>query len=95
MTEIITGGARGIDTCAIEYAQAHQIKLVTFLPDYRRYGRGAPLKRNIEIIEYSDCVRAFWDGKSHGTRFVIDECRRRSIPICLYVCKDGEFVQSV
>ncbi len=93
--EIVTGGAKGIDACAMRYAKANQIKLVTFLPDYRRYGRGAPLKRNTEIIEYANCVLAFWDGKSRGTRFVIDECRRRSVPIHLYVYKDGGFVRSV
>ena len=95
VTEIVTGGAKGIDSCAMRYAEAHQIKLVTFLPDYRRYGRGAPLKRNIEIIEYTDCVLAFWDGKSSGTRFVIDECRHRSVPLCLYVCKEDGFIRFV
>ena len=90
VSEIVTGGAKGIDSCAIRYANAMQIKLVTFLPDYRRYGKGAPLRRNIEIIEYADCVLAFWDKKSKGTRFVIDECRRRNIPIDIYVYIDGQ-----
>lgn len=51
VTEIISGGAKGVDSCAREYAVAHNIKLTEFLPDYRRYGRGAPLKRNYSIIE--------------------------------------------
>ena len=38
-TEIVSGGAKGVDKCAEEYAKAHGIKLTVFLPDYRRYGR--------------------------------------------------------
>ena len=73
-TEIISGGARGIDRCARAYAKSHNIKLTEFLPDYERYGRSAPLQRNLQIIRYADMVLAFWDGKSHGTRFVIENC---------------------
>lgn len=73
-TEIISGGAKGIDACAREYAAAHNIKLTEFLPEYEKYGKSAPLKRNIEIIKNADVVLAFWDGKSRGTKFVIDKC---------------------
>lgn len=85
VTEIVSGGAKGVDTCARAYAQSHQIKLTEFLPDYRKYGRSAPLKRNISIIEYADLVLAFWDGTSHGTKFVIDNCKKRGIPVRVYV----------
>lgn len=73
-TEIISGGARGVDTSARNYALSHGIKLTEFLPEYETYGRSAPLKRNITIIENADLVMAFWDGKSRGTKFVIDNC---------------------
>ena len=46
-TEIVSGGAKGVDTCAREYALANGFKLTEFLPDYQKYGRGAPLKRNL------------------------------------------------
>ena len=79
--EIVSGGAKGVDASAREYAQAHGVRLTEFLPDYRRYGRGAPLRRNIDIIEHADTVLAFWDGRSKGTEFVIDECVRRGVPV--------------
>ncbi len=66
-TEIVSGGAKGIDTCAKEYALRSKIKLTEFLPQYNIYGRSAPLKRNLEIINYSDLVIAFWDKKSAVT----------------------------
>lgn len=85
VTEIVSGGARGIDTCAREYAIAHGIKLTEFLPEYEKYGRSAPLKRNITIIENADLVLAFWDGTSRGRKFVIDNCKSRGIPVKVFV----------
>ena len=84
VTEIVSGGARGVDTCARNYALSHGLKLTEFLPEYGKYGRGAPLRRNLAIIEYADLVLAFWDGKSKGTKFVIDNCKKRNIPVVVY-----------
>ena len=83
-TEIVSGGARGIDTCAKKYALAHGLKLTEFLPEYDKYSRGAPLRRNITIIEYSDLILAFWDGQSRGTKFVIDNCKKRNVPVVVF-----------
>jgi predicted Rossmann fold nucleotide-binding protein DprA/Smf involved in DNA uptake len=84
-TEIVSGGAKGVDTSAREYALSHGIKLTEFLLEYTKYGRSAPLKRNITIIGYSDIVLAFWDGKSSGTKFVIDNCHRLGVEVRVYV----------
>ena len=91
VTEIISGGARGVDTSAREYAMEHGLKLTEYLPEYDKYGRSAPLKRNITIIESTDLVLAFWDGSSRGTKFVIDNCKKLNIPVKIYVpVKRGE-----
>lgn len=84
VTEIVSGGARGIDTCARKYACANGLKLTEFLPEYEKYGRSAPLKRNLQIIDYADAVIAFWDGKSRGTKYVIDACKNKRIKITIY-----------
>lgn len=82
--EIVSGGAKGIDTCAREYAISHGLKLTEFLPEYGKYGRSAPLKRNITIIENADIVLAFWDGSSRGTKFVIDKCREMGVEVKVF-----------
>ncbi len=82
--EIVSGGAYGIDRCASQYALDHHIPIREFLPDYARYGQRAPLRRNQEIVDYADAVIAFWDGSSHGTKYVIDLCRQRKKPIRIY-----------
>ena len=92
VTEIVSGGARGIDAAARDYAQKAGIPLVEYLPDYRRYGRAAPLRRNLLIVQHCDLLLAFWDGKSRGTRCVVDCCKRMGVPFRLFRAK-GETVE--
>ena len=73
---IISGGAIGVDTLARQYAEQNKITIIEFLPEYSKYGRKAPLLRNIQIVENCDSVIAFWDGKSHGTKFTIDYAKK-------------------
>lgn len=87
--EIVSGGARGVDTCARKYAEKAGIKLTEFLPEYEKYGRRAPILRNIQIIDYSDTVLAFWDGRSRGTSFVIDRCRKAGKPVRIFILKNS------
>lgn len=83
-TEIVSGGARGVDTSARLYAQAHGLKLTEFLPDYNRYGRRAPLVRNLDIVDYADEVVAFWDGQSRGTMHVVKRCKEINKKVTVY-----------
>ena len=86
-TEIISGGANGIDRCAKEFAVKNNIRYTEFLPEYKIQGRFAPLNRKLEIIDNADFVLAFWDGKSRGTKFVIDNCRKINKPIRVLISK--------
>lgn len=70
--EIISGGASGIDTCAMNYAKSKGIPFIEIKPDYKKYGRAAPIVRNKEIVSLADKIIAIWDGKSKGTLFVIN-----------------------
>ena len=88
VTEIISGGARGIDQCAEEYAKKNNLKLTVFLPDYQKYKRGAPLIRNRKIIEAADEIIAFWDSKSRGTKHAIDLCKKMNKRITVYLIED-------
>lgn len=87
VTEIISGGAKGIDSCAKKYALEKGIKLTEFYPEYQKYGKGAPLRRNLQIIDYADIVLAFWDGKSRGTKFVIEQCRKKGKTVRVFLPK--------
>lgn len=68
ITEIVSGGARGVDTAGAEFAKKHGIKLKVFLPDWDKFGKAAGMIRNKQIVEYCDELIAFWDGQSRGTK---------------------------
>ena len=74
--EIVSGGAIGVDACAAQYAKSRSLKLTEFLPQYERYGRGAPIVRNKAIVDYADKVLVFWNGSSKGTQSVIKYAQR-------------------
>ena len=74
---MVTGGARGVDTWAIEWSKKDCVYCEVIRPinpanklDY--------LFRNIEIITKADKILVFWDGKSKGTKFVIDYAKARN-----------------
>ena len=77
VTTIISGGAGGVDTLAEEYADKHRISKMILRPDYARYGRGAPLKRNEEMVKLADAVLVVWDGVSRGTKYTADYARKQ------------------
>lgn len=90
-TEIVSGGAKGIDQSAKQAAEEHRLLLTEFLPDYARYGRAAPLVRNRDIVRYADFVLIVWDGISSGTRSVIADCKALDKPH-LIIYKTGRSV---
>ena len=73
---IVSGGAKGADSLARHYAVVNDIELVEFIPDWKKYGRGAGMKRNKDIIENCDYCIAFWDGKSKGTKNSINLAKK-------------------
>ena len=83
ITVIVSGGAKGADTLAREFAEKNDIKLTEFKPDYEQYGRGAPIRRNKKIVEYSDQIIAFWDGESRGTKNTIDIAEKQDKPVTI------------
>ncbi len=83
---IISGGANGMDRIAEIYADQHKIPKVIVRPQYARYGRCAPIKRNECMVDMADVVLAVWDGISRGTRYTIEYAKRRGkdVSVILY-----------
>ena len=85
---IISGGAQGVDFCAKEFALKNKIAFLEFLPQYSIYKKGAPIKRNKQIADASDVVFAFWDGKSRGTKSMIEYCKAQNKEIQIFLLND-------
>jgi len=78
---IISGGAKGIDTIAWEWALENHIEIIVHRPNYNIHGKWAALRRNDIIIDEADKIIAFWDGKSTGTKYVIDRAKKLNKPL--------------
>ena len=74
---IISGGAKGMDTVAERYADEHNIEKLIIRPQYKMYGKAAPLKRNEEMVREADVVLAVWDGCSRGTQYTLNYAREQ------------------
>ena len=74
-TEIVSGGCRGTDCLAVRYALERKIPFKVIPAEWDKYGRSAGPLRNIKMAEYGDALVAFWDGKSRGTKSMIEIAR--------------------
>lgn len=78
---LIVGDARGADACAHMWG-AGRVPTLVGIPAWNRRGKRAGIERNLVMLDLKpDLVLAFWDGESSGTKHVIDEARRRGIPV--------------
>ena len=80
---IISGGAEGIDRLAEQYADSNRLSKFILRPQYKRYGRSAPLKRNREMVEMADSVLVIWDGSSKGTLYTLEYTKKINKPLIL------------
>ncbi len=78
ISEIISGGAKGVDSLAEQYAKEKNIPITIFLPDWDQHGKKAGYLRNIQIAKYSDVILAIWDGKSKGTEHTINLAKKHN-----------------
>lgn len=86
---VITGGARGVDKWAALAASSNGLHNAIVPALWSRYGRSAGPKRNAAMLRLRpDIVVAFWDGKSRGTRGMIDLARQYLYPVTIYA-EDG------
>ncbi|WP_139995092.1 SLOG family protein [Kurthia sp. Dielmo] len=73
--EIISGHARGADRTGERFARKNNLKLHIMPADWSKHGNAAGHIRNREMANRSDAVVCFWDGKSPGTRGMIEYSR--------------------
>jgi len=84
--EIVSGKAKGADSLGERYATEKGFRLKEFPADWNKYGKSAGMIRNKQMGEYADALIDFWDGKSRGTKQMIDFAKSKSlkIKICKY-----------
>ena len=80
ITELVSGAARGVDRLGEKFAAENNIPTIHFYPDWI-LGRQAGILRNLEMAEYADALVAVWDGKSRGTKHMINSMTKLNKPV--------------
>ena len=73
---ILSGGCFGADKFGEMYAAENGFSVEIYSADWERYGRAAGPKRNREMAKDCDEIICFWDGKSRGTKSLIEYGRK-------------------
>ncbi len=88
ITEVVSGGAYGADAMGEAYAVLHGIPIKSFPADWNKHGKAAGPIRNRQMANYGDVLVAVWDGKSKGTKNMIEEMNKLKKPV--YIVWIGE-----
>ena len=78
---IVSGKARGADTLGEKYAKEKGFPVLEFPADWNRYGKSSGHIRNRQMGDISHGLVAFWDGKSPGTKGMIDYAKKKGLNI--------------
>ena len=84
ITELVSGGAKGVDKIGEEWAKDKGIPIKQFIPHYSVDSfpdTNAPLLRNIDMANYAEGLIAIWINKSRGTEHMIKQMRKLKKPV--------------
>ncbi len=78
---VVCGKARGADTLGEQYAKERGYAVAYFPADWDKYGKAAGFIRNEQMAQNADALVAFWDGRSRGTRNMIELARQYNLKV--------------
>ena len=83
--EVVCGEAKGADELGKEYAFRNSFPVASFPANWAEHGKAAGPIRNKEMAEYADILVAFWDGKSRGTKNMIDAALKYNLEVHVFI----------
>jgi len=84
---LMSGGARGIDSSAEAFAEYRKKDFIRVDADWVKYGKAAGPIRNRLMAKEGDVLLAIWDGKSRGTKNMIEEMTKLGKPVFQVILK--------
>lgn len=78
--EIVSGTANGADKLGERYAEEKGYPVKKFAANWNELGKKAGYIRNEQMAQYADALIAFWDGKSKGTKHMIELAKKYNLP---------------
>ena len=83
ITEVVSGGARGVDLLGERWAAERDVPVHRIEADWQAFGKSAGVIRNGLLCAYAEAVVAIWDEKSRGTKDCLERALRKGLPIHL------------
>ncbi len=77
----LSGCCQGADSLGEKYATENNYKIEYYPAEWEKYGKSAGPKRNKLMAENCDYIICFWDGKSRGTKSMINYARKFNKPL--------------
>ena len=84
-TVVLDGEARGADALGEAWGTLAGVAVEPFPADWERYGKSAGYHRNEEMAARAEALVALWDGKSRGTKNMIDVARRKGLRVFIHL----------
>lgn len=84
ITEVVSGAARGVDTNGERWARLNNIPVRRFPAEWDKHGKKAGYLRNEEMAANADALVLIWDGKSKGSKHMLDIATRCGLKIHIY-----------
>lgn len=81
---VVSGHAQGADMLGERFANEQDLILEVYPADWKAHYRSAGFRRNEQMGDISDCLIAFWDGRSHGTRHMIEYAKSKGLDVTVY-----------
>lgn len=78
---VISGTANGVDEMGERWAIEHDIPLEKYPAQWEKYGKQAGYLRNKQMAENAEALLALWNGKSKGTKHMIDIAFNKNLKI--------------
>lgn len=90
ITEVVGGMARGVDTTGMQWAADHGLPFHGFAADWAKHGNVAGLIRNAKMRAFGEGLIAVWDGRSTGTKHMIEQMQTYHKPYYYFDLAEGE-----
>lgn len=94
VTEVVTGGAYGVDSLGVVWAEMNGVPSLVFRANWNELGKTAGPIRNAKMAKYADRLLLLWDGKSPGSKNMLSCMEKEGKPVFQSVL-DGDYKASM
>jgi hypothetical protein len=81
ITEVISGGAQGVDSLGASWANTNKIPCSFFMADWKQHGKAAGPIRNSLMASEAEALILVWDGQSRGSNDMLNKANAKGLKV--------------